>query len=82
MCVCVCVLQVDVEINGEAIDLQMKLGDSGEAFFIEEYDDDEVSSFNKSSVEGQNIVSRYVLHSEIRCSGSQPTNYASVHVSR
>ncbi|XP_048354702.1 phosphatidate phosphatase LPIN1 isoform X1 [Sphaerodactylus townsendi] len=27
---------VDIEINGEAIDLHMKLGDNGEAFFVEE----------------------------------------------
>ena len=26
-----------------------------------------------SSVESQNIISGYVLHSEMRCSGSQPT---------
>lgn len=28
--------QVDIEINGEAVDLHMKLGDNGEAFFVEE----------------------------------------------
>ena len=28
-----------------------------------------------SSVENQNIVSRYVIHSEIQCFGSQLTNY-------
>ncbi|KAF7652334.1 hypothetical protein LDENG_00098310 [Lucifuga dentata] len=27
---------VDIEINGEAVDLHMKLGDNGEAFFVEE----------------------------------------------
>ncbi|XP_024916276.1 phosphatidate phosphatase LPIN3 isoform X2 [Cynoglossus semilaevis] len=27
---------VDIEINGESIDLHMKLGDNGEAFFVEE----------------------------------------------
>ncbi|EDW85653.2 uncharacterized protein Dwil_GK23042, isoform D [Drosophila willistoni] len=34
---------VDIEINGVPVDIQMKLGDSGEAFFVEEYpeDDDE-----------------------------------------
>lgn len=29
-------LQVDIEINGEPVDLHMKLGDNGEAFFVEE----------------------------------------------
>ena len=28
--------QVDIEINGEAVGLQMKLGDNGEAFFVTE----------------------------------------------
>ncbi|KQS70879.1 phosphatidate phosphatase LPIN3 isoform X4 [Drosophila erecta] len=34
---------VDIEINGAPVDIQMKLGDSGEAFFVEECleDDDE-----------------------------------------
>ncbi|XP_017960342.1 phosphatidate phosphatase LPIN3 isoform X5 [Drosophila navojoa] len=36
---------VDIEINGVPVDIQMKLGDSGEAFFVEECledDDDEL----------------------------------------
>ncbi|XP_017061326.1 phosphatidate phosphatase LPIN3 isoform X4 [Drosophila ficusphila] len=32
---------VDIEINGAPVDIQMKLGDSGEAFFVEEYLEDE-----------------------------------------
>ncbi|XP_001961034.3 phosphatidate phosphatase LPIN2 isoform X1 [Drosophila ananassae] len=32
---------VDIEINGAPVDIQMKLGDSGEAFFVEECLDDE-----------------------------------------
>ncbi|XP_058034605.1 phosphatidate phosphatase LPIN1 isoform X1 [Ahaetulla prasina] len=32
---------VDIEINGESVDLHMKLGDNGEAFFVEETDDKE-----------------------------------------
>ncbi len=28
--------QVDIEINGETADLHMKLGDAGEAFFVQE----------------------------------------------
>lgn len=36
-------LQVDIEINGEPLDIHMKLGDSGEAFFVEEVSSDELS---------------------------------------
>ncbi|KAH8291115.1 hypothetical protein KR054_008825 [Drosophila jambulina] len=32
---------VDIEINGAPVDIQMKLGDSGEAFFVEECQEDE-----------------------------------------
>ncbi|XP_063280812.1 phosphatidate phosphatase LPIN1 isoform X1 [Prinia subflava] len=32
---------VDIEINGEAVDLHMKLGDNGEAFFVQETDNDQ-----------------------------------------
>ncbi|XP_053565644.1 phosphatidate phosphatase LPIN1 isoform X2 [Bombina bombina] len=32
---------VDIEINGESVDLHMKLGDNGEAFFVEETEDNE-----------------------------------------
>lgn len=31
---------VDIEINGEPVELQMKLGDAGEAFFVEEIEND------------------------------------------
>lgn len=37
-------LQVDIEINGEPVDLHMKLGDSGEAFFVQELESDDVSA--------------------------------------
>ncbi|RUS88986.1 hypothetical protein EGW08_003233 [Elysia chlorotica] len=32
---------VDIEINGEPIDLQMKLGEAGEAFFVQEIESEE-----------------------------------------
>lgn len=32
---------VDIEINGEAVDLHMKLGESGEAFFVTEIEEEE-----------------------------------------
>ncbi|KAI5940181.1 Phosphatidate phosphatase LPIN2 [Manis javanica] len=31
---------IDIEINGEAVDLHMKLGDNGEAFFVEETEEE------------------------------------------
>ncbi|NXF93488.1 LPIN3 phosphatase, partial [Eubucco bourcierii] len=34
---------VDIEINGEPVDLHMKLGDNGEAFFVQESDENEGS---------------------------------------
>ena len=38
--VCLFLPQVDIEINGEPVELQMKLGDAGEAFFVEEVEND------------------------------------------
>nr|XP_025034988.1 phosphatidate phosphatase LPIN1 isoform X4 [Pelodiscus sinensis] len=32
---------VDIEINGESVDLHMKLGDNGEAFFVQEMDNEQ-----------------------------------------
>ncbi|XP_071527206.1 uncharacterized protein Lpin isoform X1 [Panulirus ornatus] len=34
-------LLVDIEINGEPVDIHMKLGETGEAFFVEELEDGE-----------------------------------------
>ncbi|NXM69051.1 LPIN3 phosphatase, partial [Serilophus lunatus] len=34
---------VDIEINGEPVDLRMKLGDNGEAFFVQESEENEDS---------------------------------------
>uniref|UniRef100_A0AAQ4RL55 phosphatidate phosphatase n=1 Tax=Gasterosteus aculeatus aculeatus TaxID=481459 RepID=A0AAQ4RL55_GASAC len=35
---------VDIEINGESVDLHMKLGDNGEAFFVEQNENNRSSS--------------------------------------
>lgn len=32
---------MDIEINGEPVDIHMKLGESGEAFFVEEIAEDD-----------------------------------------
>lgn len=37
-------MQVDIEINGEPLDIHMKLGESGEAFFVQEISLDELSN--------------------------------------
>ncbi|XP_071429394.1 phosphatidate phosphatase LPIN3 [Pithys albifrons albifrons] len=34
---------VDIEINGEPVDLHMKLGDNGEAFFVQESEENKIS---------------------------------------
>ncbi|XP_069014162.1 phosphatidate phosphatase LPIN2 isoform X1 [Embiotoca jacksoni] len=36
---------VDIEINGESVDMHMKLGDNGEAFFVEENENMEVPAY-------------------------------------
>ncbi|KAK3088821.1 hypothetical protein FSP39_024180 [Pinctada imbricata] len=44
--------RVDIEINGKPVDLQMKLGESGEAFFVtelEDEEDDDVESYLATS---------------------------------
>lgn len=35
---------MDIEVNGEPVDIHMKLGDSGEAFFVEEVAGDDETS--------------------------------------
>ncbi|NWT45864.1 LPIN2 phosphatase, partial [Chroicocephalus maculipennis] len=36
---------IDIEINGDAVDLHMKLGDNGEAFFVQETEEENVRGF-------------------------------------
>lgn len=38
--------QIDIEINGDAVDLHMKLGDNGEAFFVQETEEENVSALS------------------------------------
>lgn len=42
------ILQIDIEINGEAVELHMKLGDNGEAFFVQETEQYDVSDTFKT----------------------------------
>lgn len=41
---CVWFFQIDIEVNGEPVDLHMKLGDNGEAFFVQESELQNVST--------------------------------------
>ncbi|EPY78338.1 Lipin-3 isoform 2-like protein [Camelus ferus] len=51
---------VDIEINGEPVDLHMKLGDSGEAFFVQELESDEpgTASEPEASITGMASTGR------------------------
>lgn len=40
---------MDIQINGEEIDLKMKLGESGVAFFVEETDGQQIPSYMLTS---------------------------------
>ncbi|XP_053744215.1 phosphatidate phosphatase LPIN1-like [Synchiropus splendidus] len=53
---------VDIEINGEAVNLHMKLGDNGEAFFVQETEDD------------QEVVPSYLATSPILSDGAMLLN--------
>lgn len=39
--------QIDIEVNGEPVDLHMKLGDNGEAFFVQEAEQQNVSTHRR-----------------------------------
>ncbi|XP_044515181.1 phosphatidate phosphatase LPIN1 [Gracilinanus agilis] len=49
---------VDIEINGESVDLHMKLGDNGEAFFVQEMDN------------GQEVIPLHLATSPILSEGA------------
>lgn len=39
-----------MEINGEPVDLHMKLGDNGEAFFVQEMENNQVQEIRMAAV--------------------------------
>lgn len=39
-------MQVDIEVNGEPVNIHMKLGESGEAFFVEECPKDDLEELS------------------------------------
>lgn len=42
--ICIKFFQIDIEVNGEPVNLHMKLGDNGEAFFVQESEQQNVST--------------------------------------
>lgn len=40
--------QIDIEVNGEPVDLHMKLGDNGEAFFVQEAEQQNVNAHRRT----------------------------------
>ncbi|KAJ7406496.1 lipin 3 [Willisornis vidua] len=58
---------VDIEVNGEPVDLHMKLGDNGEAFFVQE------SEENKVSIPSQLCTSPIPMEQSLR-DAAQPSH--------
>lgn len=45
-----------MEINGEPVDLHMKLGENGEAFFVQETENDQVTSAREAVLSARNDI--------------------------
>lgn len=54
-------LQIDIEINGEPVELHMKLGDNGEAFFVQETEQHNVSFAHLKMKIKMNLINHQVL---------------------
>uniref|UniRef100_A0A4W5RAN2 phosphatidate phosphatase n=1 Tax=Hucho hucho TaxID=62062 RepID=A0A4W5RAN2_9TELE len=71
---------VDIEINGEPVHLQMKLGDNGEAFFVEENEDFESVYFSLSEEPHEELVAMQIRdvhpHSDGEWSPSESVFYS------
>ncbi|NXW54833.1 LPIN3 phosphatase, partial [Eurystomus gularis] len=65
---------VDIEINGEPVDLHMKLGDNGEAFFVQESEENEGSI--PSCLCTSPIPTEYSLEDAVPSSCGQETSSA------
>lgn len=54
--------QVDIEVNGEPVNIHMKLGESGEAFFVQEIpenDVDELPHLATSPLPSEEYANKY-----------------------
>uniref|UniRef100_G1NBD7 phosphatidate phosphatase n=1 Tax=Meleagris gallopavo TaxID=9103 RepID=G1NBD7_MELGA len=61
---------IDIEINGDAVDLHMKLGDNGEAFFVQETEEENVRDLSAVvlAVDENRSVLRFFSESKnVRC---------------
>ena len=63
--------QVDIEINGEPVDLHMKLGENGEAFFVMETENGQVhrlflslKHFHLPLLAGEDVITNPLTRSE------------------
>uniref|UniRef100_A0A8D0AAY0 phosphatidate phosphatase n=1 Tax=Sander lucioperca TaxID=283035 RepID=A0A8D0AAY0_SANLU len=62
---------IDIEINGEPVELHMKLGDNGEAFFVQETEQHNVTHLVTSPIPTEEALFR---SREPRCGGSAAEN--------
>lgn len=58
------VSQVDIEVNGEPVEIHMKLGDSGEAFFVEEIPEDDESTVPENLATSPIPTSQFMYEEE------------------
>nr|DBA25762.1 TPA: hypothetical protein GDO54_010112 [Pyxicephalus adspersus] len=73
---------VDIEINGDCVDLHMKLGDNGEAFFVEEMEDNEESipshlATSPILLEGATLMENQLKRSSVEWSRSLDSGVSS-----
>uniref|UniRef100_A0A2I3N167 phosphatidate phosphatase n=1 Tax=Papio anubis TaxID=9555 RepID=A0A2I3N167_PAPAN len=61
---------VDIEINGESVDLHMKLGDNGEAFFVQETDNDQKCKSASNSQHNMEVIPMHLATSPILSEGA------------
>lgn len=74
-------VQVDMEINGEPVDLHMKLGDNGEAFFVQETENDQVcSTFKWLCKLLQTVVSYQPIHYMAHTDSSENKIQTKTHI--
>lgn len=55
---------VDIEINGQPVDLHMKLGEAGEAYFVEEITDSDDESYSCESIPNSLKTSKTTIHKQ------------------
>lgn len=56
--------KVDIEVNGEPVDIHMKLGESGEAFFVEECAEEELAQLPANMATSPLPTGEFVKYAE------------------